>query len=83
MTTYAQRHPERVDSMVLSGAVPLDRDPFNRSAARATRHALRLVCEHSQGTCDPDRAGAGASGPGLQSTSSQPGLLVQVSVGLP
>ena len=55
MTVYAQRHPVRVDSMVLSGASPLDKDPLMLGNAQATRDAVRLVCERSQDACDPDR----------------------------
>jgi pimeloyl-ACP methyl ester carboxylesterase len=55
MTTYAQRHPERVEAIVLSGAAPLDKDPFKRNNAQTVRDALRLVCERSQGACDSDQ----------------------------
>jgi pimeloyl-ACP methyl ester carboxylesterase len=55
MTTYAVRHPDRVEAMVLSGPVPLDRDPLKASNVRATRDAVRLVCERSGGACDPHR----------------------------
>ncbi|MBG6091910.1 alpha/beta fold hydrolase [Actinomadura viridis] len=45
MTVYAQRHPEHVDSMVLSGAYPLAFDPWKRPNAEALRRGYRLVCE--------------------------------------
>ncbi|TDD73451.1 alpha/beta fold hydrolase [Actinomadura darangshiensis] len=55
MTVYAQRHPGRVRSMVLSSAYPLDFDMWARPNARAARRALRLVCERSAGACDGDQ----------------------------
>ncbi|GAA2444220.1 alpha/beta hydrolase [Actinomadura vinacea] len=55
MTVYAQRHPKRVRSMVLSSAYPLDFDMWARPNARAARRALRLVCERSAGACDGDQ----------------------------
>ena len=54
MTVYAQRHPSRVDAMVLSGAYPLAFDPWRRSNAAAVRNAVRRVCERD-GRCDGDR----------------------------
>ncbi|WP_173094211.1 alpha/beta fold hydrolase [Actinomadura verrucosospora] len=55
MTVYAQRHPERVRSLVLSSAYPLAVDMWGRPNARAARRALRLVCRRSAGACDGDR----------------------------
>lgn len=55
MTVYAQRHPGRVRSMVLSSAYPLDFDTWARPSARAARRTLRLVCERGAGACDGDK----------------------------
>ncbi|MFB4302085.1 alpha/beta fold hydrolase [Actinomadura sp. NTSP31] len=55
MTVYAQRHPERVRSLVLSSAYPLAVDMWGRPNARAARRALRLVCQRSAGACDGDQ----------------------------
>jgi pimeloyl-ACP methyl ester carboxylesterase len=55
MTVYAQRHPERVRSLVLSSAYPLAVDMWGRPNAAAARRALRLVCRRSAGACDGDR----------------------------
>ncbi|MGI5171342.1 alpha/beta fold hydrolase [Spirillospora sp. CA-253888] len=55
MTVYAQRHPGRVRSLVLSSAYPLAVDMWGRPNARAARRALRLVCQRSGGACDGDR----------------------------
>ncbi|MEV5574570.1 alpha/beta hydrolase [Spirillospora sp. NPDC052269] len=55
MTVYAQRHPERVRSLVLSSAYPLTVDMWGRPNARAARRALRLVCQRSNGACDGDQ----------------------------
>ncbi|MGK5552697.1 alpha/beta fold hydrolase [Actinomadura kijaniata] len=54
MTVYAQRHPERVRSLVLSSAYPLAVDMWGRPNARAARRALQLVCQRS-GACDGDQ----------------------------
>ncbi|MFI0484218.1 alpha/beta fold hydrolase [Actinomadura sp. 9N215] len=53
MTVYAQRHPTRVRSMVLSSAYPLKFDMWGRPNARAMNRALRLLCERSRGRCSP------------------------------
>ena len=47
MPVYAARHPEHVRSIVLSGAYPLDFDPWGRDRVAATRRAIRLVCERT------------------------------------
>ncbi|GAA2612431.1 alpha/beta fold hydrolase [Actinomadura fulvescens] len=52
MTVYAQRHPARVRSMVLSSAYPLAFDMWARPGARAARRAIQLMCERSAGACD-------------------------------
>jgi pimeloyl-ACP methyl ester carboxylesterase len=44
MTVYAARHPERVHSIVLSGAYPINFDPWARDRLGAARRAIRLVC---------------------------------------
>ncbi|WP_067449951.1 alpha/beta fold hydrolase [Actinomadura macra] len=54
MTVYAQRHPERVRSIVLSSAYPIDFDMWARPNVRAARRTLALVCDRS-GACDGDR----------------------------
>jgi pimeloyl-ACP methyl ester carboxylesterase len=51
MATYAQRHPTRVQSVVLSGAYPVNGDSSEAVAATALRRAVRLVCERT-GKCD-------------------------------
>ncbi|MEV4257743.1 alpha/beta fold hydrolase, partial [Spirillospora sp. NPDC049652] len=55
MTVYAQRHPDRVRSVVLSSAYPLDLDMWGRPNARAARRTLRLLCERGSGACDGDQ----------------------------
>ncbi|MCR3742632.1 Pimeloyl-ACP methyl ester carboxylesterase [Actinomadura glauciflava] len=55
MTVYAQRHPGRVRSVVLSSAYPLDFDMWARPNASAARRALRLMCRRSAGACDGDQ----------------------------
>jgi pimeloyl-ACP methyl ester carboxylesterase len=52
MTVYAQRHPYRVRSIVLSSAYPLAFDMWGRPNVRAARRAIRLMCERSAGACD-------------------------------
>ncbi|WP_040804054.1 alpha/beta fold hydrolase [Nocardia concava] len=52
---YAQRHPEHVSAMVLSGAYPHDHDPLQRPNAEAVSLALQRICERS-GVCDGNRA---------------------------
>ncbi|MFI6869507.1 alpha/beta hydrolase [Nocardia sp. NPDC050406] len=51
LPVYAQRHPESVQSMVLSGAYPHDFDTLNRPNAEAVSLALQRICERS-GVCD-------------------------------
>jgi pimeloyl-ACP methyl ester carboxylesterase len=55
MTVYAQRHPTRVRSMVLSSAYPLDFDLWARPNVRAARRAIGLMCERSAGACDGEK----------------------------
>lgn len=55
MTVYAQRHPHRVQSVILAGAYPLDFDPLQRPNAEAVDLALQRICERS-GQCDGDIA---------------------------
>jgi pimeloyl-ACP methyl ester carboxylesterase len=55
MTVYAQRHPGRVHSIVLSSAYPLNFDMWARPNARAMRRAIGLLCERSAGRCDGRR----------------------------
>ncbi|GAB4585843.1 alpha/beta fold hydrolase [Nocardia sp. IFM 10818] len=52
---YAQRHPETVQSMVLSGAYPSDFDRLQRPNAEAVSLALQRICERS-GVCDGNQA---------------------------
>ena len=46
---YAARHPEHVRSMVLSGAYPIDFDPWGRDRAAAARRAIGLICARTRG----------------------------------
>lgn len=55
MPIYAQRHPQTVQSMVLSGAYPPDMDTMQRPNAEALSDALRRICERS-GVCDGETA---------------------------
>jgi len=55
MTVYAQRHPERVQSIVLAGAYPLHFDPLQRTNAEAVDLTLRRICERSH-ACDGEVA---------------------------
>ncbi|MFF0393034.1 alpha/beta hydrolase [Kitasatospora sp. NPDC004615] len=55
MPVYADRHPERVEKMVLSGAYPLAFDSLARPGAQQVNLTLRRICERS-GACDPDTA---------------------------
>jgi pimeloyl-ACP methyl ester carboxylesterase len=55
MTVYAQRHPDRIRSIILSSAFPLAFDMWARPNARAMARAIRLMCERSEGKCDGDR----------------------------
>ncbi|GAA0418268.1 alpha/beta fold hydrolase [Streptomyces luteireticuli] len=57
MPVYAARHPERVRSIVLSGAYPLALDPLARPSAQAVPSSLKRVCERSVPVaCDGERA---------------------------
>ncbi|HEY4278196.1 MAG TPA: alpha/beta fold hydrolase [Conexibacter sp.] len=51
MPVYAARHPDHVRSVVLSGAYPIDFDPWGRDRLAASRRATRLVCERTR-ACD-------------------------------
>ncbi|HKG40429.1 MAG TPA: alpha/beta fold hydrolase [Conexibacter sp.] len=44
MTVFAARHPQHVQSILLSGAYPLAFDPWGRDRLAAARRALRGVC---------------------------------------
>jgi pimeloyl-ACP methyl ester carboxylesterase len=55
MTVYAQRHPARVRSIVLSSAFPLAFDMWARPSARAMRRAIALLCQRSDGRCGAER----------------------------
>ncbi|MFG2004191.1 alpha/beta fold hydrolase [Spirillospora sp. NPDC048911] len=55
MTIYAQRHPARVRSVVLSSAYPLALDMWARPSARAARRTIQLLCERSGGACKGDQ----------------------------
>ncbi|MGW8327662.1 alpha/beta fold hydrolase [Streptomyces sp. NPDC055897] len=57
MPVYANRHPERVRSIVLSGAYPHDFDPLARPSAQAVSLALHRICERSvPKACDGEKA---------------------------
>jgi hypothetical protein len=43
MPVYAARHPTHVRSMVLSGAYPIDFDPWGRDRLAAARRGIRIV----------------------------------------
>jgi pimeloyl-ACP methyl ester carboxylesterase len=47
MTTYAQRHPQRVQSIVLSGAYAVHNDGSGQLANAATNRAIGLLCERT------------------------------------
>lgn len=55
MAVYAQRHPGRVRSIVLSSAYPLKFDMWARANARAMRRSIRILCDRSGGRCDARR----------------------------
>lgn len=48
MPVYAARHPQHVRSMVLSGAAPIEFDPWGRDRLAAARRAIRLVCARTR-----------------------------------
>ncbi|MEW2579474.1 alpha/beta fold hydrolase [Streptomyces syringium] len=57
MPVYASRHPERVRSIVLSGAYPLRLDPLARPSAQAVSLNLHRVCERGVPVaCDGEQA---------------------------
>jgi pimeloyl-ACP methyl ester carboxylesterase len=57
MPVYASRHPERVRSIVQSGAYPLAFDPLGRPQAQAVSTTLRRVCGRSvPAACDGEQA---------------------------
>ena len=49
---YAGRYPARVRSLVLSGAYPIDFDPYGRDGLAASRRGVRLVCARTA-ACRP------------------------------
>ncbi|GAA5085868.1 alpha/beta fold hydrolase [Nocardia iowensis] len=51
MPIYAERHPDHVQSIVLSGAYPRDFDLLSRPNAEAVSLALQRICERRQ-VCD-------------------------------
>ncbi|MEV6559516.1 alpha/beta fold hydrolase [Nocardia sp. NPDC051756] len=55
MPIYAQRHPGTVQSIVLSGAYPIDFDPLSRPSAQAVSLSLHRICDRSK-QCDGDTA---------------------------
>jgi pimeloyl-ACP methyl ester carboxylesterase len=55
MTVFAARHPQHVQSILLSGAFPLAFDPWGRDRLVAARRALRGVCDLT-GRCDGRKA---------------------------
>ncbi|MFI6505786.1 alpha/beta hydrolase [Nonomuraea typhae] len=48
---YAERHPDTVRSILLSGAYPVGFDPLSAPSARAVSLTLRRICERSA-ACD-------------------------------
>jgi pimeloyl-ACP methyl ester carboxylesterase len=48
MPVYAARHPDHVRSMVLSGAYPIDFDPWGRDRADGMRRGIRLMCARTR-----------------------------------
>ncbi len=50
MTIFASRHPAHVRSIVLSGAYPIDFDPWGRDRLAAARRAIVLICARTR-TC--------------------------------
>lgn len=55
MAVYAQRHPTRVRSIVLSSAYPLKFDMWARANVRAARRSIRILCDRSGRRCDARR----------------------------
>ncbi|MCM6773567.1 alpha/beta hydrolase [Nocardia sp. CDC159] len=55
MPVYAQRHPDHVQSIVLTGAYPAAFDKWQRPNAEAVSLTLRRICERSR-ACDPTTA---------------------------
>lgn len=53
MPIYAARHPEHVQSIVLSGAYPIDFDPWGRDRLRAARRAITSVCARARECSGP------------------------------
>ncbi len=53
MSIYAERHPETVRSIMLSGAYPVGFDPLGGPSARAISLTLRRICERAA-ACDGD-----------------------------
>ena len=53
MQVFVARHPEHVRSLVLSGAYPIDFDPWGRDRAAAARRGVQLVCARTR-ACDGD-----------------------------
>ena len=54
MPVYAARHPQHVRSLVLSGAYPIDFDPWGRDRLAAARRGIASVCARS-GQCRGDQ----------------------------
>ncbi len=48
MPVYAERHPDHVRSVVMSGAYPVNFDPLYRDNAGAVRRGIALVCARSK-----------------------------------
>jgi pimeloyl-ACP methyl ester carboxylesterase len=48
MTVFAARHPAHVRSIVLSGAYPIDFDPWGRDRLAAARRAIALICTRTR-----------------------------------
>jgi pimeloyl-ACP methyl ester carboxylesterase len=53
MPVYAARHPEHVQSMVLSGAGPIAFDPWRRDHLGAAVRGIRVVCARTR-SCSGD-----------------------------
>jgi pimeloyl-ACP methyl ester carboxylesterase len=48
MTVFASRHPANVRSIVLSGAYPIDFDPWSRDRLAAARRAIARICTRTR-----------------------------------